>query len=1029
MTVVVNVYGWIESDSLTATTVSTSQASVVYGNAVTFTATVSCAKRYTAPTAGSVDFYDSTTGTDLGLGTFGGSTGTTSTWTLATGAKTFNATPGDTVTATYSPGAGYTGSSGTTTQVVTARAITVTAAAFNKGYDGSTDAGGTPTITPSLVAGDTAAFSERFGCKNAGSGMLMPSGSVYDGNYGNNYAVSYVSNSGSITPQPITVTAVAANKVYDGTTTTTATPTITGGGLVYGDTAAFTESFAGKNATAEAISVGGSVNDLNGGHNYSVTFGTPATGTITPLPLTVTATTTTKTYDGTATTAATPTVNGSVASGDSAVFVETFDTKNVGTEASLTLTASISDGNSGNNYSVTFGAPATGTITARPLTVAAVAATKTYDGTNTTVTMPMITGGSLASGDSAAFVETFFTKNVATSDDEPSVSGSVNDGNGGSNYAVMETSSLAGAINPAGLTITAATNTKICDGTTSAAATPTVSGLQGSDTVTGLAETYANANAGTGKTLNVTGYAVNDGNQGGNYTLTLASATGVIDPAQPFDPCTPGPLADGSLVLDCDGLSYVSGSDGVVTVAADAALSPTNGTGTLTGITAQATLGGVQGPLVDYGASGVTANTFYCLAAQVNAASLTAGRYDWQMTITENYSDNSQLTTTYNGQKDVLNWNQSPFGLGANWSLDDMDYLVPGTAGVSLVQGDGDMGYFSLNNGTYSSQPGPYKFMTLTGSTQSGFTLSGASGTLETFNGQGQLLTVTDNDGNTTSYSYNSGQLTSVTDGSHHTTTFGYSGGHLTTITDFAGRVTTLSYESGQLVSIAQPDPSTGLFGSGSPTTQFTYYTTSGLLESMTDADGNTTGYQYSSGMLSTIVHADETTEQYQSAEAAARRPPAVPRRPWPPAFRHVHRPVERYDHRHAGPAGPPDFRHQRPGADHGLRPGRQRAGDRNEPARPVRDPTGPAQRRPGRQLAGDHVSVQHRGGPHQRGSARRLRPELAVHGFDHRRRPLRCGDRVHRRAGRENQVHVRHGDGRRAERRAACGGNGEPHS
>jgi hypothetical protein len=73
------------------------------------------------------------------------------------------------------------------------------------------------------------------------------------------------------------------------------------------------------------------------------------------------------------------------------------------------------------------------------------------------------------------------------------------------------------------------TNTKGYDGNTSAAATPTVSGLQGTDTVTGLAETYDNKNKGTGKTLSVSAYTVNDGNSGNNYDVhTFTNLTGVI---------------------------------------------------------------------------------------------------------------------------------------------------------------------------------------------------------------------------------------------------------------------------------------------------------------------------------------------------------------------------------------------------------------------------------------------------------------------------------------------------------------------
>ena len=60
-----------------------------------------------------------------------------------------------------------------------------------------------------------------------------------------------------------------------------------------------------------------------------------------------------------------------------------------------------------------------------------------------------------------------------------------------------------------------------------------MSGLKGSDTVTGRTESYSDKNAGTGKTLIVnSGYVVNDGNGGNNYSVMLVNnATGVINPA------------------------------------------------------------------------------------------------------------------------------------------------------------------------------------------------------------------------------------------------------------------------------------------------------------------------------------------------------------------------------------------------------------------------------------------------------------------------------------------------------------------
>jgi sugar lactone lactonase YvrE len=86
----------------------------------------------------------------------------------------------------------------------------------------------------SLAGGDTAAFSESFDTRNAGTGKtLTAAGSVNDGNSGSNYAVTFATaTTGQITPLAITVTAVASSKVYDGTTSSTATPTIPTGDVV-----------------------------------------------------------------------------------------------------------------------------------------------------------------------------------------------------------------------------------------------------------------------------------------------------------------------------------------------------------------------------------------------------------------------------------------------------------------------------------------------------------------------------------------------------------------------------------------------------------------------------------------------------------------------------------------------------------------------------------------------------------------------------------------------------------------------------
>ena len=176
------------------------------------------------------------------------------------------------------------------------------------------------------------------------------------------------------------------------------------------------------------------------------------------------------------------------------------------------------------------------TINKAPLTITAQTNTKTYDSTTTASATPTVSG-LLGSDTVTGLTESYDNKNVGTAK-TLSVSGyTINDGNSGNNYAVTTNTDTSGVINQAVLTITAQANTKTYDGTTTASATPTVSGLLGSDTVTGLTESYDNKNVGTAKTLSVNnGYTINDGNFGNNYAITVNSNNnGVINEAHAND--------------------------------------------------------------------------------------------------------------------------------------------------------------------------------------------------------------------------------------------------------------------------------------------------------------------------------------------------------------------------------------------------------------------------------------------------------------------------------------------------------------
>ena len=87
-------------------------------------------------------------------------------------------------------------STGANTLTITQKAITVTAINNSKIYDGTTSALAVPSITTGgpLIAGDVANFTEAYSTEHVGSGnkTLIPSGTVIDGNSGNNYSYTFV---------------------------------------------------------------------------------------------------------------------------------------------------------------------------------------------------------------------------------------------------------------------------------------------------------------------------------------------------------------------------------------------------------------------------------------------------------------------------------------------------------------------------------------------------------------------------------------------------------------------------------------------------------------------------------------------------------------------------------------------------------------------------------------------------------------------------------------------------------------------
>ena len=108
-------------------------------------------------------------------------------------------------------------------------------------------------------------------------------------------------------------------------------------------------------------------------------------------------------------------------------------------------------------------------------------------------------------------------------------SGVVNDGNGGNNYSYTYVTA-AGTITPLAITITAATDSKTYDGTTTSTGVPGISSgsLAAGDTTDTFTQAFDSRDA--GPRMLVASGIVNDGNAGNNYSYTFVPAAGTITP-------------------------------------------------------------------------------------------------------------------------------------------------------------------------------------------------------------------------------------------------------------------------------------------------------------------------------------------------------------------------------------------------------------------------------------------------------------------------------------------------------------------
>ena len=488
-----------------------------------------------------------------------------------------NSTSGNLVAGSYTLGisvaggtlrSGYTlATSETGSITVNQKALTVSGiTAANKTYDGDNTAtiDYSSAVFTGLVSGDTVTVTATgtFTDANVGTGKTVTLSETTGGADEGNYSITTQgTTTANITAKALTYTVDAADKTYDGTDA--ATVTITLSGLVGAETLTTTETstFAqttvatGITVTVDSISLVDGTGDAD---NYTISSGQTDTAAITAKTLTATAAAADKTYDGTTTATVTLTLSGVVGSDSvSSTNGATFSQSNVGTGLTATVNSITLTGDDADNYTISSGQTDTAAITAKALTYTVDASNKTYDGTDAATVTITLSGLVGAETLTASAIATFDSANVGTRTATVN-SITLADGTGDAdNYSISTGGTDSASITQKALTYTVDASDKTYDGTNSATATLSLTGLVGSETlgVTNTA-TFANANAGDDKTVTVTSVNLADGTNGGlaaNYSISSGeTTTATINKAT----LNVAPLDDAKFVGEADPAGY-----------------------------------------------------------------------------------------------------------------------------------------------------------------------------------------------------------------------------------------------------------------------------------------------------------------------------------------------------------------------------------------------------------------------------------------------------------------------------------------
>ena len=416
---------------------------------------------------------------------------------------------------------------------ILAKTITATLSANSRTYDGTTNATGSLTLN-GLIGNDQAAASGTlaFDSKNAGTRTVTASGITLSGADAGNYVVSGTATAlADILAKAITATLTANGRTYDGTTN--ATGNLALNGVIGGDqvaangTLAFDNKNAGIGRTVTASGIA-----LSGADAGNYTVGTTATALADILAKTITATLTAngRTYDGTTAATGTLGLNGVVA-GDTVSVGSTgmaFDSRNAGVGRTVTASGITLSGADAGNYAVSGTATALADILAKAITATLTANGRVYDGTTAATGTLGLNGVVLGDqvGVSAGSIA-FDSKNAGSR--TATASGLALNGADAANYTISGTATGAATIAQRAITATATADSRAYDGTTGTTGRIALTGVISGDAVTGTATyRFADANAGTGRAVQVSGLALT-GVDAGNYAVSLSGAPVIAD--------------------------------------------------------------------------------------------------------------------------------------------------------------------------------------------------------------------------------------------------------------------------------------------------------------------------------------------------------------------------------------------------------------------------------------------------------------------------------------------------------------------